>query len=147
MPHVPSSSPAKFFRSLFSSAHAPPSTRDPLFASELYDRRIIARRLKFAADDAVEVHCILASVDSGKWFMQTVGTLQPAELVVLDTEHNEVFVPLLDSLMVRRGRTVFVGNDEYFVQQYLKQQYHVLQRWMSRGGMIGRFESFLVVSD
>lgn len=62
--------------------------------------------------------------------MQTVGTLQPAELVLLDTEHNEVFVPLLDALMERRGRTVFVGNDEYFVQQYLKKQYHVLQRLM-----------------
>ena len=69
-------------------------------------------------------------MDSGKWFMQTVGTLQPAELVLLDTEHNEVFVPLLDALMERRGRTVFVGNDEYFVQQYLKKQYHVLQRLM-----------------
>lgn len=139
--------PAKSFQSLFSSAHVQPSSQDPLSASELHDRRIIARRLKFAADDAVEVHCILAPVDSGKWFMQAVGTLQPAEFVVLDTEHNEVFVPLLDSLMVRRGRTMFVGNDDYFVQQYLKQQYNVLQRWMSGGGMMARFESFLVVSD
>lgn len=147
MPRAPSSSPAKSFQSLFSSAHVQPSSQDPLSASELHDRRIIARRLKFAADDAVEVHCILAPVDSGKWFMQAVGTLQPAEFVVLDTEHNEVFVPLLDSLMVRRGRTMFVGNDDYFVQQYLKQQYHVLQRWMSGGGMMARFESFLVVSD
>lgn len=49
--------------------------------------------------------------------------------------------------MVRRGRTMFVGNDDYFVQQYLKQQYNVLQRWMSGGGMMARFESFLVVSD
>ena len=120
MPRAPSSSPAKSFQSLFSSAHVQPSS---------------------------EVHCILAPVDSGKWFMQAVGTLQPAEFVVLDTEHNEVLVPLLDSLMVRRGRTVFVGNDAYFVQQYLKQQYHVLQRWMLGGGMMARFESFLVVSD
>ena len=105
------------------------------------------RRLKFSTDDTVEVHCVLAPVDSGKWFMQTVGTLRAAELVVLDTEHNEVFVPLLDVLMERRGRAVFVGNDEYFVQQYLKQQYHVLQRLMSMRVLIDRFESFLVVSD
>ena len=49
----------------------------------------------------------------------------PADLVVINSTHNELFVPALGKLMGRKGKALIITEDEHFVQKYLGQQFGV----------------------
>lgn len=98
-------------------------------------------------DPAVNIICVYAPVSAGKWYFKSVGTLSPASLVVVNTDANEAFVPLIDTLMERRGRTVIVTEDEQFVVHHVKGQFNVLEKYLLSLGFISRFGQFIVLSD
>ena len=54
---------------------------------------------------------------------------------MIGTSSNELFMPFIDKLMRRKGRTVLVLPEgaqkerDYFVKTYVKGNYHILQRY------------------
>lgn len=68
--------------------------------------------------------CIYTPSEHFQVYWRSV-TESPADLVVLNTTRNDLFVPVLGKLMGRKGRALIVTEDEHFVQKYLGQQYNV----------------------
>ena len=79
-------------------------------------------------EPAITIICVYAPASTGKWYFKSVGTLSPASLVVVNTDANEAFIPLVDTMMERRGRTVIVSEDDKFVGNPIRGQYNVLEK-------------------
>ena len=81
-------------------------------------------------ESSISISCVYAPASTGKWYFKSIGTLPSASLVVVNTDANEAFIPLIDTIMERRGRTVIVSEDDKFVTSYIKGQYNVLEKWL-----------------
>ena len=79
-------------------------------------------------ESAITIICVYAPASAGKWYFKSIGTLSPASLVVVNTDANEAFIPLIDTMMERRGRAVIVSEDDKFVANHIRGQYNVLEK-------------------